>query len=136
MKAVDIIAGPCAIESREHSMRMAEMIGRVCDKLGVRWIFKACYDKDCRSSPSSFHGLGLDDGLQILTDVRAAHGVPVTSDFSDPSWGPATGPLFGRRQTRLRRPLARSLLAVPPNTTSAKRSHRTYRLSLGGDSDA
>ena len=84
-KDLVLIAGPCAIESREHSMRMAEMIGSVCDKVGVRWIFKACYDKDCRSSPSSFHGLGLDDGLQILTDVRAAHGVPVTSDFSDPS---------------------------------------------------
>ncbi|MDB3892241.1 hypothetical protein N9368_03915 [Alphaproteobacteria bacterium] len=58
-KDLVLIAGPCAIETRDHSMRMAEMIGQVCDKLGVRWIFKACYDKDCRSSPASFHGLGL-----------------------------------------------------------------------------
>ena len=66
-KDLVLIAGPCAIESRDHSMRMAEMIGRVCDKLGVLWIFKACYDKDCRSSPSSFHGLGLDEGLVIIS---------------------------------------------------------------------
>ena len=113
-KDLVLIAGPCAIESRDHSMRMAEMIGGVCDKLGVRWIFKACYDKDCRSSPSSFHGLGLDDGLQILADVREAHGVPVTSDFSDPSWGGATGevcdmvqvPAYLCRQTSMLRAAA------------------------------
>ena len=76
-----LIAGPCAIETRDHSMRMAEMIGSICRKLGIRWIFKACYDKDCRSSPNSFHGVGLDEGLRILADVREAHAVPVTSDF-------------------------------------------------------
>jgi len=90
-KDLVLIAGPCAIESRDHSLQMAEMIGKVCNKLGVRWIFKACYDKDCRSSPTSFHGVGLHNGLQILSDVREEHGVPVTSDFSDPSWGAATG---------------------------------------------
>ena len=70
---------------------MAELIGNICRKVGIRWIFKACYDKDCRSSPNSFHGVGLDDGLRILADVREAHAIPVTSDFSDPSWGKATG---------------------------------------------
>lgn len=109
-----LIAGPCAIESRDHSLRMAEMIGGVCAKLGVPWIFKACYDKDCRSSPSSFHGLGLHEGLQILSDVREASGVPVTSDFSDPSWGKATGevcdmvqvPAYLCRQTSMLRAAA------------------------------
>ena len=43
-----LISGPCAIESRDHSMKMAEAIGKVCKKLNVKWIFKACYDKDCR----------------------------------------------------------------------------------------
>jgi 2-dehydro-3-deoxyphosphooctonate aldolase (KDO 8-P synthase) len=93
---------------------MAEMIGGVCAKLGVPWIFKACYDKDCRSSPSSFHGLGLHEGLQILSDVREASGVPVTSDFSDPSWGKATGevcdmvqvPAYLCRQTSMLRAAA------------------------------
>ena len=52
-----IIAGPCAIESYDHSMKMVELIDKVCKKHNIKWIFKACYDKDCRSSPSSFHGL-------------------------------------------------------------------------------
>ena len=86
-----LIAGPCAIESYDHCMTMADLIGKVCDKYEVKWIFKACYDKDCRSSPNSFHGVGLDDGLAILDRVRRETGLPVTSDFSDPSWGAATG---------------------------------------------
>lgn len=115
-KDLVLIAGPCAIESRNHSLRMAEMIGKICDKLGVRWIFKACYDKDCRSSPTSFHGVGLEEGLRILADVRDEQGVPVTSDFSDPSWGVATGevcdmvqvPAYLCRQTSMLRAAAQT----------------------------
>ena len=55
-----LIAGPCAIETYDHCMIMADLIGKVCKHYGVKWIFKACYDKDCRSSPNSFHGLGLE----------------------------------------------------------------------------
>ncbi|MAW24496.1 MAG: 3-deoxy-8-phosphooctulonate synthase [Gammaproteobacteria bacterium] len=86
-----LIAGPCAIESYDHCMTMADLIGKVCDKYNVKWIFKACYDKDCRSSPTSFHGVGLEEGLAILERVRSETGLPVTSDFSDPAWGKATG---------------------------------------------
>ena len=86
-----LIAGPCAIESYDHCMTMADLIGKVCDHYQVKWIFKACYDKDCRSSPHSFHGVGLEEGLAILDRVRRETGLPVTSDFSDPSWGAATG---------------------------------------------
>lgn len=85
------IGGPCAIESRDHAFTMAERIGRVCRKLQIPWIYKSCYDKDCRSSPDSFHGLGLEQGLRVLSDVRENFGVPVVSDFSDPSWAAATG---------------------------------------------
>lgn len=85
------IGGPCAIESRDHSFMMADRIATICTKLDVPWIFKACYDKDCRSAPTSFHGLGVDEGLKVLDDVRNQFGVPVTSDFSDASWAVATG---------------------------------------------
>lgn len=85
------IGGPCAIENRDHTFMMAERIATICDKLEIPWIFKACYDKDCRSSPTSFHGLGVEDGLTILADVRKQFGVPVTSDFSDATWAAATG---------------------------------------------
>ena len=77
------IGGPCAIESYDHSMYMAEKIQKICNDLKIEWIFKSCYDKDCRSSPNSFHGIGLDEGLKILSAIRNQYGVPVVSDFSD-----------------------------------------------------
>ena len=109
-----LITGPCAIESYDHCMTMVDLIGKVCDQYQVKWIFKACYDKDCRSSPGSFHGLGVEEGLDILSRVRRETGVPVTSDFSDPSWGAATGevcdmvqvPAYLCRQTSILRAAA------------------------------
>jgi 2-dehydro-3-deoxyphosphooctonate aldolase (KDO 8-P synthase) len=93
---------------------MAQQIKKVCDELSIPWIYKSCYDKDCRSAPNSFHGLGVDDGLRILADVRAEFGIPVVSDFSDPAWGPATGevcdlvqvPAYLCRQTSILRAAA------------------------------
>ena len=85
------VGGPCAIENRDHALFMAESIAKICNKLEIPWIYKSCYDKDCRSSPKSFHGIGLDEGLKILLEVRETFNVPVVSDFSDPSWAKATG---------------------------------------------
>ncbi len=82
------IGGPCAIESRDHAFKMAELIGEICQRVNIPWIYKSCYDKDCRSSSDSFHGLGVDHGLRILADVREEFGIPVVSDFSDPSSNP------------------------------------------------
>ena len=110
------IGGPCAIESREHAFRMAEAIGEICRRVDIPWIYKSCYDKDCRSSPDSFHGLGVDHGLRILADIRDEFGVPVVSDFSDPSWAAATGevcdlvqvPAYLCRQTSILRAAAKT----------------------------
>ena len=85
------IGGPCAIENRDHTLFMAENIFNICKKVKIKFIFKACFDKDCRSSPNSFHGVGINEGLKILEEVRKEFNVPVTSDFSDPSWGKDTG---------------------------------------------
>ena len=85
------IGGPCAIESRDHTLKMATLIKKICDEIKISLIFKACYDKDCRSSPDSFQGVGLEAGLKILEEVRTQIGIPVTSDFSNPSWAKATG---------------------------------------------
>ena len=85
------IGGPCAIESYDHSMFMAENIQKICDDLNISWIFKSCYDKDCRSSPDSFHGIGLDKGMKILSKVRNNFGIPVVSDFSDVNDGQSVG---------------------------------------------
>jgi 2-dehydro-3-deoxyphosphooctonate aldolase (KDO 8-P synthase) len=86
-----LIGGPCAIENRDHALMMAERIAEICKSLEIDWIYKSCFDKDCRSSPDSFHGVGIDQGLEILAEVRKEFGVPVTSDFSDPAWAQATG---------------------------------------------
>ena len=64
------IGGPCAIESRDHTLYMAQEIKNICDELNIEWIFKSCYDKDCRSSKDSFHGIGKSEGLDILSMVR------------------------------------------------------------------
>ena len=104
-----LIAGPCAIESKDHSFYMAENIKTICEKIGIKFIFKSCYDKDCRSSIKSFHGLGLDEGLRILEELRSNFAIPVTSDFSNPEWAKETGeicdmvqiPAFLCRQTSI-----------------------------------
>ena len=75
------IGGPCAIENKDHTFYMAEKIQKICEKLKIKLIFKSCYDKDCRSSPSSFHEVGKYEGLKILNDVREKFQIPVTSDF-------------------------------------------------------
>lgn len=85
------IGGPCAIENRDHAYLMADEIGKICQRVGISWIYKSCYDKDCRSAPDSYHGLGVEEGLHILADIREEFGIPVVSDFSDPAWAPATG---------------------------------------------
>ena len=85
------IGGPCAIESYDHALFMADRIKKICDKVGIKLIYKSCYNKDCRSSSSSFHGLGLEEGLKVLEQVRNQFGVPVVSDFSDAAWAKATG---------------------------------------------
>ena len=109
-----LIGGPCAIENREHALMMADRIAKICDDLNVDWVYKSCFDKDCRSSPDSFHGVGIDQGLEILAEVRKEFGVPVTSDFSDPAWAQATGevcdlvqvPAYLCRQTSILRAAA------------------------------
>jgi len=108
------LGGPCAIENKDHAFKMADLIGEICHKVNIPWIYKSCYDKDCRSSPESFHGLGLDHGLRILSDIRTEFGVPVVSDFSEPEWGKATGevcdmvqvPAYLCRQTSILRAAA------------------------------
>jgi 2-dehydro-3-deoxyphosphooctonate aldolase (KDO 8-P synthase) len=114
------IGGPCAIESRDHALHMSESIGKICDKLKIPWIYKSCYDKDCRSSPESFHGMGVEKGLEILSDIREEIGVPVVSDFSDSSWAEVTGevcdmvqiPAYLCRQTSILRAAAKTLRPI------------------------
>ena len=80
---IALITGPCQLESRDHTMFMAEEIAKACAATGTKFIFKASYDKANRSSISTQRGIGMDQGLQILAEVRDAFGCPVLTDVHD-----------------------------------------------------
>jgi 2-dehydro-3-deoxyphosphooctonate aldolase (KDO 8-P synthase) len=75
-----LIAGPCVAESKQLCLDIAGQMKEVCAGLGIPYIFKASYDKANRSSSKSFRGLGIDEGLAILAEVKKQIGVPVLTD--------------------------------------------------------
>ena len=83
-KNLPLIAGPCVIESRDHSLYMALQIKKIADKLSIPFIFKSSFDKANRTSISSFRGPGIDKGLQILADVKSEINVPIITDIHLP----------------------------------------------------
>ena len=78
-----VIAGPCVAESAALCLEVAERIGEVCASLGVNYIFKASFDKANRSSIHSKRGPGLDQGLEILAQVKEKLHLPVTTDVHE-----------------------------------------------------
>ena len=79
-KRFSLIAGPCAIESRAHALETAEAIKAIADRVGVSLVYKSSFDKANRTSLSSARGVGMAEGLDILSDVRQTLGLPVTTD--------------------------------------------------------
>ena len=75
-----LIAGPCVLESRQLAMDTAGKLKEMTSDLGIPFIFKSSYDKANRSSGKSYRGLGMDKGLEILSEVRKQIGVPVLTD--------------------------------------------------------
>jgi 2-dehydro-3-deoxyphosphooctonate aldolase (KDO 8-P synthase) len=80
-----LIGGPCAIESLDHAVMMAERLQAITARAGVPFVYKSSYDKANRSSVHSYRGPGLVEGLSILASVKAKTGVPVLSDVHDVS---------------------------------------------------
>ena len=78
-----LIAGPCVIEGYDRTLMIGREIKKICERLGVQYIFKASYDKANRSSFHSFRGPGLEKGLEILADIKKELQVPVLSDVHD-----------------------------------------------------
>ena len=78
-----LIAGPCVIESEELVMEVAGKIKAICDKLGIKYIFKASFDKANRSSIHSYRGPGIEEGLRILKKVKETYDVPVVTDVHE-----------------------------------------------------
>jgi 2-dehydro-3-deoxyphosphooctonate aldolase (KDO 8-P synthase) len=79
-----LITGPCQLESLDHARMMAERIAEACAPTGTGFIFKASYDKANRSSISTKRGLGMDEGLSILSKIREEFGCPVLTDVHLP----------------------------------------------------
>jgi 2-dehydro-3-deoxyphosphooctonate aldolase (KDO 8-P synthase) len=75
-----LIAGPCVIESEQMALDTAGQLKEMTDALGVNFIYKSSYDKANRSSTKTFRGLGMQEGLRILSEVRRQIGVPVLTD--------------------------------------------------------
>ena len=78
-----LIAGPCALESREHAFEMAAALKDIADRLGVGFVYKTSFDKANRTSTRSKRGLGLGPALAIFADLRRELGVPVLTDVHE-----------------------------------------------------
>ena len=104
-----VMAGPCMAESMEICMKTAKYLKELTHKLDVNFIFKSSFDKANRSSASTFRGLGLEDGVDILKAVKAELGLPIVTDVHEPHQAEAVAeiadiiqiPAFLCRQTDL-----------------------------------
>jgi 2-dehydro-3-deoxyphosphooctonate aldolase (KDO 8-P synthase) len=78
-----LIAGPCALESREHALEMASALKEIAGKVGIGLVFKTSFDKANRTSAKSQRGVGLDRALPIFAEIRETFGVPVLTDVHE-----------------------------------------------------
>lgn len=78
-----LIAGPCVVESEELAMDTAGTLKEICQRLDIPFIYKSSFDKANRSSGQSFRGLGVDEGLRILSEVKKQIGIPVLTDVHE-----------------------------------------------------
>ena len=79
-RPLTVIAGPCQLESADHAQMIAGRMKEICEAAGAQYVFKASFDKANRTSVLSNRGPGLEEGLAVLSDVRAKIGVPVLTD--------------------------------------------------------
>ena len=102
-----IIAGPCQLETLDHALMIGETMAKACEDAGANYIFKASYDKANRTSLKGRRGVGMDEGLRMLEDLRDRLGCPVLTDVHDIEQARAAGavadviqiPAFLSRQT-------------------------------------
>jgi len=78
-----VICGPCVIESRSFALETAEQLKEIFAAAGIDFVYKSSFDKANRSSGSSFRGVGLEDGLDILAEVKAKYDIPVITDVHE-----------------------------------------------------
>jgi len=79
-----VIAGPCALESRDHAFEMAAALKEIAGKLGLGLVYKTSFDKANRTSSASARGLGLDKAIAIFAELRERLGIPLLTDVHEP----------------------------------------------------
>lgn len=79
-----ILAGPCAIESRDILFTVAEAMKKLTNELGINYVFKSSFDKANRSSIKSFRGPGLEKGLEMLAEIKKEFDLPIVTDIHTP----------------------------------------------------
>ena len=79
-----VISGPCVIESAEHALQIGRAVAEAARSVGLPAVFKASFDKANRTSGSSYRGLGIHQGLEVLAEVRSETGLPVLTDIHEP----------------------------------------------------
>jgi 2-dehydro-3-deoxyphosphooctonate aldolase (KDO 8-P synthase) len=115
-----VVAGPCVIEGRQLCVDVAGRMKEACRQVGLPYVFKASYDKANRTSISSFRGIGMEEGLEVLAEVGRQAGVPVLTDIHLPDQAEPVArvvdvlqiPAFLCRQTDLLVAAGRTGLAV------------------------
>ncbi len=83
-RPIALIAGPCALESRGHALEMGRALSEMAERLGIGLIYKSSFDKANRTSLGSNRGLGMEEALPILAEVRETCGCPVLTDVHEP----------------------------------------------------
>ena len=78
-----LIAGPCALESRDHALEVAIALREIAARVGMGFVYKTSFDKANRTSAKSARGMGLDAALPIFADIRETLGVPVLTDVHE-----------------------------------------------------
>ena len=80
---LSIIAGPCAMESRDHALEMAAALKEIAGKVGLGLVYKSSFDKANRTSIASARGIGLDKALAVFAEVKERYGLPVITDVHE-----------------------------------------------------
>jgi 2-dehydro-3-deoxyphosphooctonate aldolase (KDO 8-P synthase) len=78
-----LIAGPCALESRDHALEMASALKELAEKIGIGLVYKTSFDKANRTSAKSNRGIGLEAALPIFAEIRSSLGIPVLTDVHE-----------------------------------------------------
>jgi|SRR5262245_12950993 len=78
-----LIAGPCALESRDHAFEMASALKEITARIGIGFVYKTSFDKANRTSARSNRGIGLEAALPIFADIRQKLGLPILTDVHD-----------------------------------------------------